>query len=111
MYVKYEGITPFGLRENSNIFGMCDGKTMQINCENEYLDKARGLHRFFIDAFYENKWDLSDRVPISSIEGYDNHGKGGLWKRICKAPYKVNQQTNEKECLPYPSKMEFALFL
>lgn len=43
MYVKYEGITPFGLRENSNIFGICDGKTMQINCENEYLDKAREL--------------------------------------------------------------------
>lgn len=110
MYVKYEGTTPFGFRENLDENGNCEGKTMQINCKNEYLEKAKEIDRFFIDAFYEHKWDLSDKVPISSIEGYDNHGQGGLWKRICKNPYKVNKNTKERVYLSYPPKMEFGLF-
>lgn len=52
MYVKYEGTTPFGLRENLDEDGNCGGKTMQINCGNEYLDKAEQLDRFFTNAFY-----------------------------------------------------------
>ena len=42
--------------------------------------------------------------------GYDEHGQGGLWKRICKDSYKVDKETKEREYLNYPSKMEFTLF-
>ena len=49
-------------------------------------------------------------IPKSSIEGYDEHGQGGLWKRISKKSYKVDKDTKEREYLDYPSKMEFTLF-
>ena len=110
MYVKYEGLTPFGLKENFDKDGNYQGTSMQINCEGQYLQKAKELDQFFINAFYENKWGLSHNVPKSSIEGYDEHGQGGLWKRICKDPYRVNGDTKEREYLDYPSKMEFTLF-
>ena len=42
--------------------------------------------------------------------GYDEHGQGGLWKRICKDSYKVDKETKEREYLDYPSKMEFSLY-
>ena len=46
MYVKYEGVTPFRLKENFDKDGNYQGTTMQINCEGEYLRKARELdHR------------------------------------------------------------------
>ena len=62
-----------------------------------YLEKAQELDQFFINAFYENKWGLNHNVPKSSIEGYDEHGQGGLWKRICKKSYRVNKDTKERE--------------
>ena len=33
MYVKYEGDTPFGLKENFDKDGNYQGTSMQINCE------------------------------------------------------------------------------
>ena len=33
MYVKYEGVTPFGLKENFDNEGNYQGTSMQINCE------------------------------------------------------------------------------
>ena len=110
MYVKYEGVTPFSLKESFDKDGNYQGTSMQINCEGEYLRKARELDQFFINAFYENKWDPGHKIPKISIEGYDEHGQGGLWKRICKDPYRVNGDTEEREYLDYPSKMEFTLF-
>ena len=110
MYVKYEGVTPFGLKENSDKDGNYQSTTMQINCEGEYLRKARELDQFFMNAFYENKWGLAQNVPKSNIEGYDQHGQGGLWRRICKDPYGVDKDTKEREYLDYPSKMEFTIF-
>ena len=59
MFVKYEGFTPFGLVENFDKDDNYLGTSMQINCEGEYLRKARELDRFFINAFYENKWSLN----------------------------------------------------
>ena len=91
MYVKYEGITPFGLKENYDKDNNNQGKSMQLNCKDKYLEKAKELDEFFINSFYENKWGLSKNIPKSNIEGYDDHGQGGLWKRICKYPYKVNK--------------------
>ena len=97
MYVKYEGFSRFGLKENFDKDGNYQGTSMQINCEDKYLEKAKELDRFFINAFYENKWGLNKNIPISSIEGYDDHCQGGLWKRICKDPYRVNKDTRERE--------------
>ena len=110
MYVKYEGIAPFGLREKFDKDDNYLGTSLQINCEGKYLEKARELDTFFIKAFYENKWGLNKNIPLRNIEGYDEHGQGGLWKRLCKDPYKVNKETKEREYLDYPSKMEFTLF-
>ena len=110
MYVKYEGIAPFGLRENYDKDGKYLGTSMQINCEGEYLEKAKELDNFFINAFFENKWGLNLNIPLQHIMGYDEHGQGGLWKRICKDSYKVDKETKEREYLDYPSKMEFTLF-
>ena len=106
LFVKYEGITPFGLKENYDKDGNYQGTSMQINCEDEYLEKARELDQFFIEAFYKNKWSLNKNVPIGAIEGYE-YGEFGLWKRICKKPYKVNEG-GIREYLDYPCKMEFA---
>ena len=49
LFVIYEVLTPFGLKENFDKDGM------QINCEDQYLEKAKELDQFFIDAFYKNK--------------------------------------------------------
>ena len=54
------------------------------------------------------KWGLNKNIKIDAIHGYDQHGEGGLWKRILKRPYRM--QDNEREYLDYPSKMEFALY-
>ena len=50
---------------------------MQINCEDEYLEKARELDQFFIEAFHKNKWSLNKNIPKGAIEGFDN-GESGL---------------------------------
>ena len=109
LFVKYEGLTPFGLKESFDKDGNYQGTSMQINCEDEYLEKAKELDQFFIDAFYKNKWSLNKNVPKSAIEGFE-YGESGLWKRICKKPYKVNGG-GIREYLDYPSKMEFSLFI
>ena len=85
-------------------------QAMQINCKDKYLEKAKELDKFFINTFYENKWGLNRNIPLQYIEGYDEHGQGGLWKRICKDSYKVDKETKEREYLDYPPKMEFTLF-
>ena len=110
MYVKYEGVTPFGIQENFDNDGNFQGSSLQINCEDKYLEKAKELDKFFINAFYENKWGLNRNIPKSLIVGYDKHGQGGLWKRICKDPYRVDKETKEREYLDYPSKMAFSLY-
>ena len=110
MYVKYEGLAPFGLRENFDKDDNYLGTSLQINCEDKYLEKARELDTFFINTFYEKKWGLNKNIPLLHIEGYDSHGQCGLWKRICKDPYRVDKETKEREYLDYPSKMEFSLY-
>ena len=92
MFVKYKGETPFGLKENFVKEGNHLSTSLHINCEDKYLQKAKELDNFFIDAFYNNKWGLNEKMPKSNIERYDIYGQGGLWKRICKHPYKVNKK-------------------
>ena len=108
LYVKYEGVTPFGIQENYDKEGNFYGVTMQINAREEYEQKAQELDEFYIKAFLQNKWGLNKNIKVDAIRGYDQHGEGGLWKRILKKPYRMNE--NEREYLDYPSKMEFALY-
>ena len=108
LFVKYEAITPFDLKENFDKDGNYQGTSMQFNCEDEYLEKARELYQFFIESFHKNKWSLDKNIPKGAIEGFE-HGESGLWKRIGKKPYKVNGG-GIREYLDYPSKMEFSLF-
>ena len=96
MFVKYEGIAPFGLTEKLNKDGDYQAPSLQINCGGKYLEKAKEIDTFFIKAFYENKWGLSKNIPLLHIEGYDEQGQGGLWKRLCKDPYKVNKETKRE---------------
>ena len=90
LFVKYEGITPFGIVENFDKEGSYQGTSMQINCEDEYLEKAKELDQFFIDAMYKYKWSLNKNISKEAIEGCE-YGESGLWKRICKKPYKINE--------------------
>ena len=83
LFVKYEGTTPFGVVENFDKDGNYQGTSLQINCEDEYLEKAEELDQFFIDAFYKNKWSLNKNIPKDAIEGYE-YGESSLWKRVCK---------------------------
>ena len=108
LYVKYEGVTPFGIQENYDKEGNFYGVSMQINVSEEYARKAQELDEFFMKAFLQNKWGLNKNIKVDAIRGYDQHGEGGLWKRILKKPYQMKD--NEREYLDYPSKMEFALY-
>ena len=107
LYVKYEGVTPFGIRENYDKEGNFCGVTMQINCTDDYSQKAQELDEFFMKEFYKNKWGLNKHIKAEAIHGYDQYGEGGLWKRILKKSYCLKE--NVREYLDYPSKMEFAL--
>ena len=107
LYVKYEGVTPFGIQENYDREGNFCGVNMQINANEEYAKKAQEIDEFFINAFLQNKWGLNKNIKVDAVLGYDEHGEGGLWKRILKKTYRMKE--NAREYLDYPSKMEFAL--
>ena len=105
LYVKYEGFTQFGSREKYDKDGKYQGTSMQINCDGEYLKKAKELDQFFIDYIHS----LNDKeIPREAVEGYDKHGQGGSWKRICKKPYLIFD--DKRLYQDYPSKMEFNFF-
>ena len=108
LYVKYEGVTPFGIQENYDKEGNFYGVTMQINADEESVKKAEEMDHFFMQAFHQNKWGLNKNIKAEAIHGYDAHGEGGLWKQILKKPYR--RKENAREYLDYPSKMEFALY-
>ena len=103
LYVKYEGYTPFGLKENYDKDGsyLCTG--MQINCDGKYLEKAKELDQFFINYMHS----IEKEIPREDVAGYDEHGQGGSWKRICKKPYNIID--NERVYLDHPSRMDFTL--
>ena len=105
LFVKYEGFTQFGSREKYDEDGKYQGTSMQINCEGEYLKKAKELDQFFIDYIHSFN---DEEIPREVVEGYDEYGQGGSWKRICRKPYII---VNEKRMYTdYPSKMEFNFF-
>ena len=108
LYVKYKGYTPFGLKENYDKNGEYQSTSMQINCDGEYLEKAKELDQFFINYIHSLAKEKVKKKPREAVAGYDEHGQGGSWKRICKKPYKIVDE--ERVYQDYPSKMEFNLF-
>jgi len=108
LFVKYKGITPFALVENFDKGNNYQGTSMSINRQDQYLEKAQELDKFFNDAFYKYKWSLNKNIPKTAIDGYEL-GESGLWKRISKKPYKVNEG-GIREYLDYPLRMDFSLF-
>ena len=75
LFVKYKGYTPFGLNENYDKDGNYQGTSMQINCDGEYLEKAKELDEFFIDYLYSLK--NNKKIHREAVAGYDEHGQGG----------------------------------
>ena len=86
LFVKYKGYTLFGLKENYGKNGEYQNTSMQINCDGEYLEKAKELDQFLIKYIHSLN---SKKIPREAVAGYDEHGQGGSWKRICKKPYKI----------------------
>ena len=111
LFVKYKGYTPFCLKENYDKNGEYQGTRMQINCDGEYLEKAKELDQFFINYIHSLNSKYK-KIQREAVAGYDEHGQGGSWKRICKKPYKIvdEERVNERVYQDYPSKMEFNLF-
>ena len=83
MYVRYKGVTSFGTQNHYDKDGRFQGKTIQINCEDQYFKKARELDNFFIHAFYENGWNINKNIPIQH-KVMMNTAKVGYGKEYAK---------------------------
>jgi len=131
LYVKYGARTcPFGISTSSDKKDEYRGKylndekitgystSVSFNKDYEkdpYYAKAQEIDDFFINECIKNSvaWGLggSKTRPIerTAIEGYDEKGLNGKWKRLIKYSYKVNKSTGEREYLDYAPRMEFGL--
>ena len=131
LYVKYGARTcPFGISTSSDKKDEYRGKylndekitgystSFSFNKEYEkdpYYAKAQEIDDFFINECIKNSvaWGLggSKTRPIerTAIEGYDEKGLNGKWKRLIKYSYKVNKSTGEREYTDYAPRMEFGL--
>ena len=131
LYVKYAARTcPFGISTSSDkkddykgkypngekITGYSTSVSFNKDYENDpYYKKAVELDEFFIGECIRNSvaWGLggSKTKPIerTAIEGYDEKGLNGKWKRLTKYSYKVNKSTGEREYTDYAPRMDFGL--
>ena len=125
LYVKYDARTcPFGISENKEkkevqyVNGKTTGCSTSIQCDKDYHSdpyylKGRELDNFFIETCITNslEWGLggSKTKPISRdvIEGYDDQGDNGKWKRIVKYAYKKNGAA--RVYTEYAPRLEFSL--
>jgi hypothetical protein len=129
LYVKYDARTcPFGASaskeekdEYKKTYALgkkITGYTTSIQCDKEYENdpyykKAAELDQFFIEQCIQNSlaWGLggSKTKPIAreAIEGYDDKGDKGSWKRLVKYAYK--KVGTEKHYTEYPPRLEFGL--
>lgn len=125
LYVKYDAKTcPFGISANKEkdkvqyVNGKTTGFSTSIQCDKDYETdpyyvKARELDNFFIDVCINNsvEWGLggSKTKPISRevIEGYDEKGDNGKWKRIVKYAFKKNGAA--RVYTEYSPRLEFSL--
>jgi hypothetical protein len=126
LYVKYDARTcPFGVSENKEkdkpqyaTGSKVTGYSTSIQCDKEYESdpyymKALELDNYFIGECIKNSvlWGLggSKTKPIAreAIEGYDDKGDNGKWKRLVKYAYK--KVGTEKVYTDYAPRLEFAL--
>lgn len=129
LYVKYDARTcPFGAsaskeekEEYKQTYALgkkITGYTTSIQCEKDYTNdpyykKAAELDQFFIEQCIQNSllWGLggSKTKPIAreAIEGYDDKGDNGKWKRLIKYAYK--KVGIEKVYTEYAPRLEFGL--
>jgi len=131
LYVTYEARScPFGVSpsteekpEYKNKYS--DGKkvtgyTTSISCHKEYendpyYQKAAELDEFFINACHQNAmyWHIggTSQRPLGrdAIEGFDDRGCDGRWKRFLKWSYKKDPTTGERKYLDYPPRLEFGI--
>jgi hypothetical protein len=130
LYVRYSARTcPFGISTSTEKKDEYLGKytdckkitgySTSVSCLKEYendpyYQKAVELDEFFMLRCHENAmlWHLGGTAtkPLSfdAIEGYDERGCDGKWKRMLKWSYKKNPQ-GEREYLDYPPRLEFGI--
>jgi len=137
LYVTYEARTcPFGISESTDEKTEYRGKyppgrkpgcgkkvtgyTTSISFHKEYeqdpyFQKAVELDDFFMNKCHENAipWNLGGTAknPLSreAVEGYDERGADGKWKRFVKWAYKKDEKTNERVYQDYAPRMEFGV--
>ena len=131
LYVKYGArVCPFGVstsnEEKPEYKGRyTDGKKItgystsisfyKDPAKDPYYIKAQELDEFFMEKCLENSmnWYLggSKVKPMGrdAIEGYDDRGWNGKWKRLIKWSYKVDKTTKERVYLDYPPRMEYGI--
>lgn len=126
LYVTYGAHTcPFGASPSKDDKGesyatgkKITGYTTSIQCEKEYendpyYQKAAEIDQFFIEQCIKNSvaWGLGGSLtkPIAreAIEGYDDKGDGGKWKRMVKYAYRKNG--TQKIYTDYAPRLEFGL--
>lgn len=137
LYVRYEDekrnnfICPFGVNTNSQdmtkeapgkypsdkkITGYSTSISLDKDYQNDpYWLKAAEIDDYLIDQCVANSvlWGLGGSAtrPISRdvIEGYDDKGDKGKYKRMIKYASKVNKKTGEREYLEYAPRLEFGI--
>ena len=131
LYVTYEARScPFGVStskedkpEHKNKY--LDGKKVtgystSVSCHKEYendpyYQKAAELDEFFINACHQNAmyWHIggTSQRPLGrdAIEGFDDRGCDGKWKRMLKWSYKKDSTTGERIYQDYPPRLEFGI--
>lgn len=120
LYVRYpRTIAPFGIGQNTEMGNdqNVTGYTLSLSFGKDYLEdavykKAQELDEFFMDKCHENSlpWGLGKNLPRDRLEGLDEYGDKGIWKRLVKWSSRINPQTKEKIYnLDYPPRMEIAV--
>ena len=133
LYVRYDSRTcPFGVSESDQdvsksepgkypgdkkITGYSTSIQMLKDYNSDpYLAKLQELDEFIMDAAHKNAlaWGLGGTKtrPLAreAIEGYDDRGADGKWKRLVKWSYKKDQATNERIYNDqYPPRHEFSI--
>lgn len=119
LYVRYETrVCPFGI-STGYAGNASSGHSTSISCHKDYSSdpyylKAQELDQFFMEQCYENctQWHLGGTSvnPLSRdiIEGYDNRGVDGKWKRLLKWSNKKDD-IGERKYLDYPPRLQFGL--
>ena len=130
LYVTYEARTcPFGVStsneekpeykgrypDGKKVTGYSTAVSLQKEYEQDpYYQKSLEIDNFFMDACHKNAmaWHLGGTAqrPLGrdAIEGYDDRGADGKWKRMLKWSYKKDEH-GQRQYLDYPPRLEFSI--